>query len=546
MATKKLWQYYIFKTQSSRLKNSKYDITISLKQARENGEIVSVGESQMIRSLQRIKGCEANPEELDALFLERKRVRKRNPSYETYQRIMYLEQRIDDILFIPDLVSVVIEHNSHYKHMVNHGFFINNKKFVRLLCGAGQSRRNTVFFVNSEYEEELKKVLNCERDELVKIAPAKYNAYFALASSATHKVSDPYFCVIPDCEIIREEEVEFVEERDGGDISHGDIVYPKTMKLPFNLFDGQGIISPRLARRWAEELGLDYIPASFIIRNAFLKGMVCVIDFHEFSEEIGKHIIQDVWGNDVNVRDMDLILTASQFKLWDSYSSCSDYIDKFRRNGFSFGISRYSPKEDSKYVFTNYQFLQVLNLSDEQIESLCKKTVEYFDKTLGGDIAYTLLYLLGKSANKEYDPEIFDKIQDSVTKALMLNHELINDPYVKSHILHSLNKRIKESYVGNLLVDGNYQTMISDPYAFMEHMFSLPVKGLLDRGCHYSNYWNKRRKMALSALRAPLTWRSEINRLNLVKNDSTEHWYQYLNSGIVYNVHGVDCMLHAD
>lgn len=541
MATKKLWQYYIFKTQSSRLKNSKYDITISLKQARENGEIVSVGESQLIRSLQKIKGNDISTEELDSLFLERKRVRKRNPSYENYQHLMHLEQRIDDILFIPDLVSVVIEHNSHYKHMINHGFFINNKKFVRLLCGAGQSRRNTVFFVNSEYEVELKKILNCERDESVKIAPAKYNAYFALASSATHKVSEPYFCVIPDCEITREEEVEFVEERD-----EGDIVYPKTMELPFNLFDGQGIISPRLAKQWAEELGLDYIPASFIIRNAFLKGMVCVIDFHEFSEEIGKHIIQDVWGNDVNVRDMDLILTASQFKLWDSYSSCSDYIDKFRRNGFSFGISRYSPKEDSKYVFTNYQFLQVLNLSDEQIESLCKKTVEYFDKTLGGDIAYTLLYLLGKSANKEYDPEIFDKIQDSVTKALMLNHELINDPYVKSHILHSLNKRIKESYIGNLLVDGNYQTMISDPYAFMEHMFSLPVKGLLDRGCHYSNYWNKRRKMALSALRAPLTWRSEINRLNLVKNDSTEHWYQYLNSGIVYNVHGVDCMLHAD
>jgi hypothetical protein len=539
---KKLCQYYIFKTTSSRLKNSKYDINITLNQARENGEIVSVGDSQVIRSLLKLKNKETDFEKLNSLFLERKQVRKKSPTYKTYQRLIYLENEIDDMLFIPELVSVIIEHNSHYKQMIKSGFFINNKKYTRLLCGAGQSRRNTVIFISVEYEEELKRVLNNDRNPKTEISPAKFNAYFALASSATYKVSEPYFCVIPDCEITRTEKVEFVEEHDDSD----DTVSEKEMELPFNLFDGQGLISPRLAKTWAEELGLDYIPSAFIVRNSFLKGMICVIDFHEYSEEIGEHIIKDVWGNNVNIRDMDIIFTESQFKLWSSYESCSAYVDACRRNGFYFGISRYTPKEDTRYTFTNYQFLQVLNLSDEQIKSLCNKTIEYFDKIINSDINYTIMYLMGKISNKGYDSEVFDKIGDNITKSLMLNHELIKDPYIRNHLINSLNKRIRDSYIGNLIVDGNYQIMISDPYALMEWVFKRPVHGLLHRGEHYSSYWNKRNEIIIGALRAPLTWRSEVNKLSLIKNDETEHWYKYLTSGIIYNVHGVDCMIHAD
>jgi hypothetical protein len=524
------------------LKNSKYDINITLEQARENGEIISMGESQLIRSLLRIKNKETNPTRLQELFTARKQIRKKTPTYSTYQQLMGIEAEIDNILFIPELVSVVIEHNSHYKKMIQDGFFINNKKYVRLICGAGQSRRNTVIFVSSEYAVELKQVLNNDRNPNIEIAPAKYNAYFALASSATYQISQPYFCVIPDCEIKRIEKVEFVEEYEDSD----DTVNTREIELPFNIFDGQGIISPRLAQTWAEELGLDYIPSAFIVRNSFLKGMVCVIDFHEYSEEIGEHIIKDIWGNDVNVRDMDIIFTESQFKLWNSYTSCNDYITACNKNGFTFGISRYTPKEDVRYTFTNYQFLQVLNLSDEQIHSLCSKTVEYFDKIINSDINFTLMYLMGKTANRGYDPEAFNKIGDNITKALMLKHELIEDPYIRSHLINSLNKKIRDSYIGNIIVEGNYQMMISDPYAFMEWMFGKPMKGLLARNQHYSNYWNKRGRDTVSALRAPLTWRSEVNTLHLMQNGETERWYKYLNSGIVYNVHGVDCMIHAD
>ena len=47
-------------------------------------------------------------------------------------------------------------------------------------------------------------------------------------------------------------------------------------------------------------------------------------------------------------------------------------------------------------------------------------------------------------------------------------------------------------------------------------------------------------------MRSPLTWRSEVNKLNLKNNELTEKWFKYLTSGIVYNVWGCDCIIHAD
>lgn len=88
--------------------------------------------------------------------------------------------------------------------------------------------------------------------------------------------------------------------------------------------------------------------------------------------------------------------------------------------------------------------------------------------------------------------------------------------------------------------------MIPDMYAFMQHAFGHTVTGALKEFEHYSYFWNKRGKTDVVAMRSPLTWRSEVNKLNLKNNELTEKWFKYLTSGIVYNVWGCDCIIHAD
>lgn len=74
----------------------------------------------------------------------------------------------------------------------------------------------------------------------------------------------------------------------------------------------------------------------------------------------------------------------------------------------------------------------------------------------------------------------------------------------------------------------------------------MEVKGLLNEGEEYSQYWNKRNVDKVVALRAPLTYRSEVVKLELKNNEKIDEWYKYLYSGIIYNVWGTTCMCHAD
>ena len=140
---------------------------------------------------------------------------------------------------------------------------------------------------------------------------------------------------------------------------------------------------------------------------------------------------------------MDLILTKSMFKGAPFYNSVDEYAAKCKTNNMNWGISRYAPKKDYDYVFSNYQFIQNLDIGDAEIKFLCQKTIDYIGKTMGLDISYTLLYLLGKLAYDDYDPLLLEKISDPITKSLLLNNQLIADPYIQNHVIHSLNKKLE-------------------------------------------------------------------------------------------------------
>jgi len=129
---------------------------------------------------------------------------------------------------------------------------------------------------------------------------------------------------------------------------------------------------------------------------------------------------------------------------------------------------------------------------------------------------------------------------------LLLDKELVNDSYFSNKIIQSLRKKIKQSYLGKIIIRGNYQTRISDPYGFLEYIYGLPVVGLLKEHEHYMDYWNKKNVDKVVAMRSPLTWRSEAHILNLKQTPQMKEWYKYLNSSIVYNLWGCDCMLEAD
>lgn len=555
---KKLQQFYIMKFASNRLDRFGYHLTRNhIREIRNNGELIALGDNQALRTIRAIK-CERNPnnlqynsDALNCLYQNKQELKKLPFSNTVKKQIAIINAKIDEMLFIPEYVSVVIDEVAHYKKIIKNGLYINGFKYMRLMCSAGQARVNTVILIREDYESELKKRLRCGAKS-VKITKNKYNAYFALSSSSTYLIPKPNVLLINDCEIEMEKRVDWIskippEEKDK--LSNNERVNEKVITLPFNLFDGCGAVSVEFAKRVAESLELDYIPAAFCIRCAYVKGMVFVVDFKQYARELEIVFQKDLYGVEQKVEDMDMILTKSQFKLYNAYDSMEDYHRLCEENGILWGVTKVTPKEDDTYFRSNYQFCQAIDLrKEEDIAELCQPTVEWLSGICGDDVNHTLLFLLGRMLEKsdvDYN-NILNLTSDNIAKALILNQNMINEEYIKNTIIRSVNKKIRESYLGKLILDGNFSVMIPDMYAFMQHAFGQTVTGALKEYEHYSHFWNQKGKTDVVAMRSPLTWRSEVNKLNLKNNELTEKWFKYLTSGIVYNVWGCDCIIHAD
>lgn len=552
------------KLNSSLLEFKGYNINGNLSLMRKNHWLVSLADSQALRTIRKIRYQRyPNSVRYDANILNnlkrtKKTLMRRKYTESNYEELKKINQEIDDMLFMPEYLILVIENKSHYRKIIKNGVSINGFKFVRLLCGAGHARNNTVVFIREDYEEEVKQHLQNGWNNQINITDNKYNAYFALSSTATYLINDnpdltPNVLLIDDCETTMTKKVDWVERIQDFDdslpreLQNRNQIITCEKELGFNLFDGGGLIDISTAQKWAEKLQLDYVPSVFILRNIFIKGCLFVVDFKKFALQVAhKTIIKDAYGIDKDVLHTDLILTKSMFKLWNAYESMEQYQECCDKYQNYWGVSRVSPKFDDDYVTTNYQFVQVLNMQEKDVEELCDDTLKWLQGVSGLDRNMSMLFLMGDLANGENPNEVYDKISDNIVKALAINPQMLKDDYVRQKLISAINKKIKESYIGKLIVPGCFSTMIPDPYAFMEWAFQMPVHGLLQEHEHYSWYWNKKGAKEAVACRSPLTWRSEINKLSFIRNQQTEEWYQYIHSGIIYNVWGCDCMLHAD
>lgn len=471
---------------------------------------------------------------------------KRSNSAENKAAIKELNNEIRNLLFIEELVSVNTPNKKSYPKLAKEGFYLNDRHYVRFMCGAGHARTNRSLFIAEDIFEKVDEILRCGIGRNVTIAPAKWNAYYALTSSATYRVSEPKVVVVPDKEIKMTKTVDWIEHDDAADT---DEIIRQDRELNFNLWDGMGLICPRFANQWAQDVELDYLPSAFVVRNAFCKGLVAVFDFHRFAAEVAqKDEITDLWGKVHNIFDVDIILTQSQFKLWSAYKSWEEYVENTHKSDLHWGVSKFSPNPvlEKNTVFTNYQFLQVLDFSEKDMHEFCDYTSQWFKDVCGDDVRALILYLVGKIANSMSESEVWEKVSDPYVKAILIDNTLGYDNFIRDRISKSIEKKMKLAKMGKLLTHGNFQFMIADPYGLAQHAFGMEVTGLLKEFQHYSQYWNKYGSEKIIAERAPLTWRSEVNILNLQENDVLNDWYQYLTSGIVYNVWGVDCMLAAD
>lgn len=529
LAKQLVCQKYIFKLHSSRLRKAKWKLTLPVAEARKNDEVISLADSQVLRWLDELNGITDAESHAREIKMEIRRLRREPNSVQNRRKIKKLYADLDDVQFKPDYLCVIIDREKDY-HRACKGFSINGMKYQRLLGTNGGVKNETIVFISARHADEIKRRIDNGRNMEKEMVPAKLEAYKALTCSASIPVSMPHgVLVVSDCETEFLSDIIYLNDENSGEPIMEE---RKQVPVQLNESDGYGLMLPSLAKRWSEELELDYTVSGVNTRFSWEKGMVFTFDFLDFAEKIaGSYFVKDAWGNDVDIRNVELILTTSMLKLWDSYDSCEDYIRNCLENGYTFGIAKTCPKELEQERTLNYQFIQSYDLSDEDIEELIRPTMDEIKEVLYADPVKTVLFLKGAGMNEDN----IGRTDNDFAKALMIEPRMIDDPYVQNCIYQMIKNRINEAKVGVLKVHGNYSIVCGDPFSLCQHIFGLTVTGLLKSGEIYNAYWCSKGIDSLACFRAPMTCHNNIRLVHPHRSEDADYWYQHMKTCTLFN-----------
>ncbi|UYZ34175.1 hypothetical protein OD350_18190 [Clostridium beijerinckii] len=470
--------------------------------------------------------------------------------------------------YIKDLICVAVS-IPKYKQIEKDGEIeVNHIRYKRILASSGNVRNKKVIFINEKLYDNAMTILLCGLPEDMEHEQiSKYNAYIGLVNSDTISVSTPNIVVIDDFKKTINETFDLVVK----DINKKFDMFPNEKRdFEFMPFDGAGLVDISRAEIWAKELNtvlkqetgknkVNYIPSSFQFRAIVgIKGNVYTCDFKECLKNLAEEekYIKDIWGqkhdlfNENGDLAIDVILTKSQFKFQKKYANFGKWKTEFDKEvqlkdldgneikyKRTFNIAKWGNKKNKEKALLSYQPIQSLELTDEQIEILCKPTIEMI-KNISTDVDEFLKYrgLLEDSTDSNGEPILKETDMDRVPKyyeALKNNKDLFYDSYIQKKIQTDLDKFKNNSMKGMVFVDGNFQTMTPDIVAFLQYATRQEVKGVVPIHSVYSNYWREKKVTEVDIIRFP-----HVSQEHIVSNVMQEEIkeFEYIQDGIIMSI----------
>ena len=327
-------------------------------------------------------------------------------------------------------------------------------------------------------------------------------------------------------------------------------------------FDGCGCHEKEFMEITSAQLGLDYNAIGNQVRLPFIKGYSVYVPFREILKEWGYEYITDVYGHMHHVDTVDCIWNISMFKGHKLFKSkygndaWVEYMNTVNKYQFKLGISKYSHhiKHLNKYTRMNFQYLQCLDLwnpkyidyytnkevgdydildaeNDGKIIKLAKYTTSLFEKIIKGDKFYTYKFM-GITDTEDYEPE------SKYLEAALINDVMLKDPAVKQFIYRKLKKSIDESKVGKIYCSGFYHTGVGDIIGYLQYAIGLePVGCLGERELYSANFESG----DCISFRSPLVDPSEVNKIEIVRNDTIAKWFGYFKDQdvVMFNMYDI-------
>ena len=416
----------------------------------------------------------------------------------------------EEILFTDAIVKVEFDDD---KDIIDRIITINDSRYAFYMATASDLKKSSAIFIKEEYyqfgqwlKEQATGAVEYKLAEKDKTTIMKNSAYIGFAFSGSTKTN-----IIPKVVIIEEPEYLYkgihtvLEGVETAEILEDIQLVEKEIETTLSAFDGQGIMSKELADKVAKDLNIDY-NLNWLTFRLYAgiggKGVVTTVDIHKELSRVnklygdtehlkivdGELMIRDIWNRYHKVSEVDMILNQSQCKLVKHFDA--DYLDNVFNQVDDIFKCLYVCMHNKKKLRSdrtklNYQFLQALNLSYEELMELTKSDREHLTASLNDIDSLLITCDLADIIDE-------DDIEDKQSKdkfSLMLelvkyDSNLLKDWSVQQEMQKLLKARInKVAYGKTTLKDASYRLIIQDVQVYMNFIATRNIETARNESC---------------------------------------------------------------
>lgn len=494
-----------------------------------------------------------------------------SPLFDQIERLRgHSSQRINEVILV--VAKKNPKQEEALRHILNEGFTYNKLHYSRFGKSASQGKDGITAFVCDSIFDELYLItqMDIKIDECV---ISKYEAQRCLPFSSCTLIKDymPNIVIIDEYEkTLHDQFIKYVVEREKEftDKETGTIKKYKSREIEegytdikLSPFDGCGCHEKDFMENVSAQLGLDYNAVGVQVRLPFIKGYSVYIPFREILKEWGCTTITDIYGKSHSIDTIDCIWNISMFKGHKLFKSSygedawDEYLNTINKYNIKLGISKYSHhiKHLNRYTRMNFQYLQCLNLwnsnyinyytskekvydildenNDGKIIKLAKYTTSLLEKIIKGEKFYTYKFM-GIANTETYEPA------SKYLEAALVNDVMLKDPAVKQFLYRKLKKTIDEAKVGKIYCSGFYHTGIRDMIGYLQYASGLEPSGCLKAHELYSANFECGE---IASFRSPLVDPSEVNRVNIVRNNILNKWFKHFKDQdiVMFNMYDI-------
>lgn len=428
----------------------------------------------------------------------------------------------------------------------NNGITINNIDYIAYTSTPSMQKKEVgtekceMFFIKKDkadfiqYFEDLISLGTIKQFDNKKICiNKKITSRIALAMSSTYKIDYiPKIAVVPNKEIEVLQDVIYYTSKDNQLIEHKEDNKP----IKLTQHDGFGLMNDNVAEAIKDSLKLNYRVDYAVIRlyGLAVKGLCLRFDWMDYIKNYcdNQFIVKDVWGNDVDLSKVDMILTETQCKWWENFADIEDYYNKLNNCADKdlvncLYVTKTNKKRTKEYSLTNYQLMSNLTLDFNDFMELAKPTIDLYKGVINGDLA-SIKYFL-----KEFDNEEGEIIpQQKVEYLLNANDDFIKSSMVKQTINKAILKSVCQLSSGKMYLKGNYKIMIPNPFLLIDNLLNIDRTTLKENEFYIPNNNNKQ----FTISRNPLASCWEIANIKTVSNELFDKYFKnYTDEIIIFN-----------